>query len=100
MRRRTEITVETDRIMVIRRRGEKSLTIWCAACASESFMFTVDEAAILLNVSAMTVFRWAEAGHLHWLETPEGALLICQNSLLRNRRALAPPINLPETDAA
>ena len=90
MKRRTEITVETDRILLVRRRREErtAAAIWCATCATDSFMFTVDEAAALLGTSSMTVFRWAERGRLHWLETAEGKVLICQNSLLQNRRLL------------
>lgn len=88
MKRRTEITVETDRVIVVRRRREKSVTAWCMACDAESVMLTVNEAASVLGASSMNVFRWAEAGHLHWLETERGAVLICQNSLTRNPRAL------------
>lgn len=100
MKRRTEITVETDRIMVIRRRPEKNVTGWCAACNGESFMFTVDEAAMLLGVTSMTVFRWAEAGRLHWLETAAGQLLICQSSLLQNRRGLLNAHDASQTETA
>jgi hypothetical protein len=82
MKKRTEIMVETDRLVVIQRGREKSMTVRCAECGTESFMFTVSEAAVLLHVSAMTVFRRAEAGQFHWLETPDGHLLICRNSLL------------------
>ena len=100
MRRRTEITVETERIVVIRRAREQSVTVWCVECGAESLMLTVSEAAVLLEVSAMTIFRWAEAGHLHWVEMPDSALLICQNSLVRNRRTLLPPASFQEPDAA
>ena len=100
MRRRIEITVETDRIVVIRRAREKSVTVWCAACADESLMLTVDEAAMSLNLSAMTIFRRAEAGQLHWLETPTGQLLICRNSLLRNHRGLLNAYDTGRTETA
>ena len=88
MKRRTEITVETDRIILVRRRRVKSVMVWCAVCDAESLMFPVDEAARLLGTSSMSIFRRADAGELHWLETPAGSLLICRNSLLRNQKAL------------
>jgi hypothetical protein len=90
MKRRTEIIVETDRIILVRRRRrEKSFALWCAACGAESLMLTVEEAATMLGASAMSVFRLAEAGQLHWTETQEGSLLICRASLLQNRSALS-----------
>ena len=81
MKRRT-ITVEIDRVVLVSKR-ETSTVAWCAACASQVGMLTVDEAARLVRASARTVYRWVEAGRLHFTETPEGRLLICLNSLSR-----------------
>ena len=81
MKRRT-ITVEVDRVVFIGKH-ESSPIVWCAACASRVRMVTVDEAATLARASARTVYRWVEAGSLHFTETPEGRLLICLNSLPR-----------------
>ncbi|HEV2915130.1 MAG TPA: hypothetical protein VGX92_17770 [Pyrinomonadaceae bacterium] len=89
MKRRIEITIETERVVVVRRRrARKSLTLWCRGCGAESLMLTADEAARFAGMSSMAVFRLAEAGHLHWQETGAGALLVCRNSLLRSRTAL------------
>jgi hypothetical protein len=85
MKRRTEIIVETERLILIRRRRrEKSCVLWCAPCGAESVMLPVEEAARMLGASTMSVFRLAEAGQLHWTETQEGALLICRTSLLQH----------------
>lgn len=88
MKRRIEITVETERVTLVRRRREKRRTLWCAACDAESFMLSMDEAAAFAGMSTMAVFRLAEAGRLHWQETRAGSLVVCRNSLLRNLRAL------------
>jgi excisionase family DNA binding protein len=44
-------------------------------------MVTPDEAARLAGVTTRTVYRWIEAGKVHFAETPEGLLLVCPNSL-------------------
>lgn len=44
-------------------------------------MVTVDEAASLKRVSARAIYRWIEDGELHFIETADGRLLICLNSI-------------------
>jgi hypothetical protein len=83
MKRRIEITVETERVVLVRRRREKSVMLWCVACGAENFMLTMDQAAAFLGLSSMAVFRLAETGRLHWQETRAGSVLVCRNSLLQ-----------------
>ena len=54
---------------------------WCPGCAGPSEMLTPDEAAALAGVSPRVINEWAEAARLHSVETSDGALLICLNSL-------------------
>ena len=77
MKTRTEITVEMDRLIVVNRSGRSE---WCAVCAHPVEMLSIDNAALLANVSSLTIFRWAIAGELHSSESAEGLLLICPNS--------------------
>ncbi len=87
MKRRTQIIVETERIILIRRRRrERGERLWCGACGAESLMLTMEKAARMLGTTSRQVFRWAEAGRLHWTESEEGALLICRASLLEQGR--------------
>ena len=79
-KRRTAITIETDRVFVIRRRGG-SVLAWCAECAEQVKMVTPDEAAVFSRVSSRTIYRWVEAEKLHFEETPDGVLFICLSSL-------------------
>jgi len=79
-KRRTGITIETDRLFVIRRRG-CSVLAWCGACAEQVKMVTPDEAAVLSRVSSRTIYRWVEGEKIHFAETQDGLLLICLNSL-------------------
>ncbi len=78
MKTRTEITVETDRWVIVSRLRKRA---WCSACSRQLEMLSVDEAAIFAQVNSRTIFHWAESGALHSSETPEGLLLICPHSL-------------------
>ena len=57
MRTRTEITVETDRWVVVQRQRRSD---WCSACLRQVEMLNIDDAAIF---------------------APDGLLLICPHSL-------------------
>jgi len=78
--KRTEITIETDRIVVLSRR-KVSVVSWCHECTQMTKMVTVDEAAAIAGVTSRTMYRWVDAEKLHFSETAEGVLIICFNSL-------------------
>jgi hypothetical protein len=78
-RTRTEITIETDRLFYIR--SPRKALGWCAVCAAEVQMVTVDEAAVWRGVDSRAIFRWVEAERVHSSETENGLLRICLNSL-------------------
>ena len=82
-RKRMEITIESS-LQVIRPSPNHALA-WCEACSSSVPWITPEEAAVLANVSTRTVYRWVEAGRLHFIETARRAILICPNSLSRAR---------------
>ena len=84
-RKRTEVTIETERVLVVSRRNS-SPVLWCERCAREVMMLTVDEAAMMAHATSRVIFRLAEAGRLHFVETQEGRLLICSNSLEQGGR--------------
>ena len=86
MKRTTSITVETDRVFVVRRRKIQDPR-WCEECGGRSPMITPDEAAALAAVGTRTVYRWIERGGLHFNESRETALLICVESLLEQTRS-------------
>ncbi|HVG22275.1 MAG TPA: hypothetical protein VNI02_24775 [Blastocatellia bacterium] len=81
MKKRTEITVETDEIIIIRQ-PRRLARIWCRKCARQVMMVTVDQAAAVTGKSSRLIFRMAEAGNIHFAETSEGFLLICLQSLI------------------
>lgn len=78
-RKRTEITIETERMLFIS--SPRKVLCWCATCGAQAEMVPVDEAAVLRRVNSRTIFRWVEAERVHSSETANGLLLICLNSL-------------------
>ena len=78
--KRTEIVIELDEVFVIRRR-QTSPYFWCGRCREQVQMITPDEAATLTGLSWRVIYRWVEAGRIHFTETGDGHLLICRSSL-------------------
>ncbi len=76
---RTRITIQTERLLVMS--SSKSLYSLCSACGDEVRMVTIDQAATLARLSSREIYREVEAGMLHFMETTEGSVLICFNSL-------------------
>jgi hypothetical protein len=87
--KRTEVVVELDEVFVIRTRQSESLT-WCAECCAYVRMLTPDHAAIIIGHSPRQIYRWIEAGKVHFSEAPQGDLLVCPNSLpkMSERRSI------------
>ena len=79
-RRITEITLETNETITIRRSANTS-RIPCPQCGSQTARVTPDQAATLCRVGIRTIYREIEAGRLHFHESPSGSLLICLDSL-------------------
>jgi excisionase family DNA binding protein len=79
-KRRTEITIETERVVVIRQRRGVGQG-WCDDCAQPVTMVTAEEAAAVAGVTRRTIYRWVEAEKVHFTETSDGSPLICLNSI-------------------
>jgi hypothetical protein len=77
---RTEITIETERVLIIKK-SKGSVLASCPMCVQQVPMIKVDEAATMARVSSRTIYRWVESDKVHFAETPEGLLLICLSSL-------------------
>lgn len=80
MRKRTEITVETDQILIIRR--QKATRIWCRDCGSVTDFVSLEQAGRVLEADPKTLVRGANADKLHLFRTADGSLLVCLAALL------------------
>lgn len=77
--RRTEITIETERILIIRRR--RSVRLWCRECGCEVEMVSLGEAEALTDVSGQEFREFAQAHTCHLSENREGICLVCLERL-------------------
>lgn len=82
MQRRTEVTIETERLLVVTQLPERAI-LWCHRCDDEVLMMTVAEAARTESTTTLAISRLAESGKLHFVVTAKGRLFICSNSLFQ-----------------
>ena len=76
-----EITVETDRVFVIRRR---SIRAWCPECGCEVELVGEAEAEALTGMSERSLGDRAGAQGWHFSEGPDGIAMVCLESLLKS----------------
>lgn len=80
-RRRTEKTVEIHELYIIRS-ASGSLPALCVECSTaDSIMIAPEQAAVVAQVPPRIIYRWVEAGVIHYKEEPNGSLTVCVRSL-------------------
>lgn len=80
--RRTEITVETEQVLIIRRRGSKRA--WCHECGHEVDMVGLADAEALTGMTGPDLRAYAEARGWHVFMGEDGSDLICLESWLKS----------------
>ena len=80
--KRIQIIVETDRVLIIRRRG--CVRHWCQECGRETDMVTLAKAGLATGVAQLVLEEGARSGKWHMTENGN-APLICLDSLLAAR---------------
>lgn len=80
-KRRMEIMVEQHQLLVIHSPVIESGTLECAICPTQSPMIIAEDAATLLSMTRREVYRAIETGNVHFIETAEGILFVCIESL-------------------
>jgi len=81
MAKRTKITIETDSLLVHRRRT--SLRAWCSQCGAEVETIPLNDAGVVSNLPPAGVQAWMESAGLHHITTADRAVLICLDSMLK-----------------
>jgi len=79
-KRITKFIVETERVMIFRKRSGTQAG-WCVACGAKVEMASVEEAARVARTSELVICRRIETDALHFIEDAEGRVLVCLNSL-------------------
>lgn len=80
------MVVEQDEIILVRRRRD-AVRMWCKQCGEQVSMLRVEDASTLDGTTTRTIYRWIEAGKLHFVESDKGLVLICAQSLAALIRA-------------
>jgi len=80
-KKRTEIMVEIDEITLVHGAGNASARVWCPECSAIVTLVPPERAAAIAGVTVRTINRWVEADSVHFVETDDGLLLLCVNSL-------------------
>ena len=92
MKRRTEITFETEELVAVKaRRGFKG---FCGHCHAFVEMLPTDAAAMLTGLGEREIFRLIETGTVHFLEAER--VFVCRDSVMGESKlpAIASPDNL------
>lgn len=76
----TRITISKSEVLVIRKSQGLALAD-CPQCARQTQMLAAEQVVTLSGISSLNLFKLVESGQLHFLETAQGHLLICLESL-------------------
>jgi hypothetical protein len=79
--KRTQITIETNRVLIIRR--VRSSRAWCQQCSCEADVVGLEEASVLTGMTQPALRECVETGKWHFSESSNGTLLICLDSLTK-----------------
>lgn len=77
MKRKTEITFETEELVLFKAR--ESFEAFCPFCNEPVEMLTTVSASLLFGLSEREIFRLIEAGTVHFTEAER--MFVCRNSL-------------------
>lgn len=81
IRKRTEITVETEEILV--RHAPQITKCWCAECGAEVSVATPEVASVIANLPAATITQGIASGQVHATQAADGRRSVCLSSLFR-----------------
>jgi hypothetical protein len=81
-RNRTEITIETDQVTIIRRR--RVVRLWCEECGCEADMVGLAETEALTGLKPPMLSDPAPTRGWHFIEGADKKRLICLESLRKS----------------
>lgn len=76
----TKTVVTIHQLYVVRQHKNGAPEV-CPDCNEEvASLLAPDEAAIITGISTRTIYRWVEAGSIHFRQTAGDSILVCLNS--------------------
>jgi hypothetical protein len=85
--RKTEFTIETENVLIIRNKKRKSFSANCGICGCNSQMITPKQAALIIQTTQREIYRLVEENKLHFIELQDGDLFVCAKSLAETTNA-------------
>jgi hypothetical protein len=82
-RKRIEITIETDRVVILRR--TRLTQGQCRECGCQADMVDITTASELTGMTDRMLRDLTDAQELHLGQSPDGSLRICLESLLKSK---------------
>lgn len=82
MRRRIRITVETESVLLVRRRRRGTARAWCARCADFTEWASLEEACAVTSVDAEALAKLIQAEKVHLIDAPDEPRTVCFLSIL------------------
>ena len=80
MEKHRRITINTSELTLIKKLHGVAQAD-CQQCGSRVDMVTSEQAVSLTAIHSRVIYGWVESGQVHFLETANGHLLICLDSL-------------------
>jgi hypothetical protein len=82
MGKRREQRIEIHERLIVRS-GSNSLPALCEACSpNDSILLSPEQASTLTGIPARLIYRYVEAGTIHYREAANGKLTVCIKTLL------------------
>ncbi|MFN2578641.1 MAG: hypothetical protein ABR607_13220 [Pyrinomonadaceae bacterium] len=91
MKKITETIIETKQVTIIRRLQSPA---WCCTCAQVVQAITPELAAQVAGFAAQAIYREAEQGAFHLIESIDGQMRLCFDSVLEHVEEEKNEINL------
>ena len=80
MAKRTNITIESDSLLILR--GRTSSRVWCSRRGADAEMIAFDNIGVISNLDRMAMEEWLNSRELHRSQAADGSTQVCLNSLL------------------
>lgn len=78
------ITVETDSLLLIRRR-RNLIQAWCDKCSGLTEFTSLEDASVLIAAAAHIVIQLIDEEKLHSIKARDESLIVCLPSILDQR---------------
>lgn len=80
------ITTETVEVTTIQRSRRVDVRKYCFECSRQVEMLSIDAAVIVTGIRSLELFRLLESERVHFVESTQGQVLICEPSLMHVAR--------------